>query len=305
MKNRKVKSKIFHFNFLEKNRRGEMTSQQIVILIILIASFAILLFFLFRLNLGSETEMEVCHNSVVARGSAVIPTEAVPLDCKRGYICITQDGSCEDMTKPIKKKVKTKEEIYDVLANEMADCWWTFGESELNYVGEDLKPKMYCSICSQIAFDDSVKKIVSSGELDKKEFYQYLALKNMSGSDITYAKYLLIGDTYDAFEGDFGIIDLDKQYYSLIGMTSDVSTLGYVGLGAGIAAGLLLTPITGGTSLVSVVGFLSVATAGTAGYFVAPIIQGKIGNNFIPPSLIEVNSKEFDSLECKEIATIS
>ena len=91
----------------KKNRRGEMTSQQIVILIILIASFAVLLFFLFRLNLGSETEKEVCHNSVVARGSSVIPTEAVPLDCKRSYVCITEDGTCESMTKPIKKKVGT------------------------------------------------------------------------------------------------------------------------------------------------------------------------------------------------------
>ena len=286
------------------NKRGEMTSQQIVILIILIASFAVILFFLFRLNLGSETEKEVCHNSVVARGSAVIPTEAVPLDCKRSYVCITEDGSCESMTKPIKKKVETKEDIYDALAVEMADCWWMFGEGKVNYVGEDVIPGMYCSICSQIAFDDSVNDIIESGELDKKEFYQHLYEKNMSSGDETYLEYLGLVGYYEGFDAEFTNIDLDKQYYVLTGMNSDVSTWGYVAGGAAIVGAIAFTPFIGPTAGIAV-GSLLVAGGGTAGYFVAPIVQGRVGNRIISPSLIEVNSKEFDGLDCKEIANIS
>lgn len=285
------------------NKRGEMTTQQIVILIVLIASFAVLLFFLFRLNLGNETEKEVCRNSVIARGSSVVPIEAVPLDCKRSYVCITEDGSCEEMTKPIVKKVETKEEIYDVLAVELVDCWWMFGEGKVNYVGEDLIPGMYCSICSQIAFDDSVKEIIEAGELDKEEFYHYLYLKNMSGDDETYLEYLGLVDYYKNVDTEFGIIDLDKQYYVLTGMNSDVSTWGYVAVGAGAVAGIAFAPFTFGGSAGFVAGTLLAIGGGTAGYFVAPVVKGEIGNRMISPSLIEVNSEEFKGLGCKTITT--
>jgi len=305
IKNKKVKSKIFHFDFFQKNCRGEMTTQQIVIFIILIASFAVLLFFLFRLNLGSETEKEICHNSVIVRGSSVVSTEAVPLDCKRSYVCITEDGSCESMTKPIEKKVKTKEDIYDVLAKEMVDCWWMFGEGKVNYVGEDLIPGMYCSICSQIAFDNSVKEILEEGELDKEEFYNYLYLKNMTGSDETYLDYLGLEEYYNNFEEEFGIIDLDKQYYVLTGMNSDVSTWGYVAVGGLIVGGIAFAPFTFGGSAGFVAGTLLAVGGGTVGYFVAPVVQGEVGNRMISPSLIEVNSEEFEGLGCKKIVTIS
>jgi len=286
-----------------KNKRGEMTTQQIVILIILIASFAVLLFFLFRLNLGSETEKEICRNSVVARGSSVIPTEAVPLDCKRSYVCITEDRGCEKMTKPIIKKVESKEDIYNVLAIEMIDCWWMFGEGKVNYVGEDLIPGMYCSICSQIAFDESVKKIIESGELDKEEFYNYLYLKNMTGSDETYLEYLGLVNYYKNIDTEFGTINLDKQYYVLTGMNSDISTWRYVGVGAAVVGGIAFAPFTFGGSAGFVAGTLLAVGGGTAGYFVAPVVQGEVGNRIISPSLIEVNSEEFEGLDCKKITT--
>ena len=58
------------------------------------------------------------------------------------------------------KKVKTETEVYGILADEMADCWWMFGEGKVNYVGKDLPEKqLYCSICSQLAFDNSLEEI--------------------------------------------------------------------------------------------------------------------------------------------------
>ena len=62
--------------------------------------------------------------------SASISEDAIPLKCSRIYICISKDGTCERMTKPEVKKVKTEDEIYNILAEEMATCWWMFGEGK-------------------------------------------------------------------------------------------------------------------------------------------------------------------------------
>src|SRR4030043_1597502 len=166
-----------------KSKKADITTQQIVLLIILIASFAVILFFIFRLNLGKTSVEEVCHNSVVSRSSSVLPEESIPLNCQTTYICITKDGSCEKMSGSFeKKKVATSDEVYSVLANKMADCWWMFGEGKLNYVGEDLlSGNLYCSICSQLAFDNSLNDIFSNGEIDKKNLYDYLSKTNISG----------------------------------------------------------------------------------------------------------------------------
>ena len=101
---------------IKKNKKGELTTQQIVFLIILVISFVILLYFLIKLNLGAESEKEVCHNSVVLRSNKLIPTESVPLKCETQYVCITQDGSCEQMLEPEKIKIKTSYEFYQAVA---------------------------------------------------------------------------------------------------------------------------------------------------------------------------------------------
>ena len=298
-----------------KNKSGELTTQQIVMLVILVTSFAVILFFLFRLNLGKETNQEICHNSVVMRGKSVLPKDAVSLNCKTNYVCITEDGTCDQMTKPEIKKVETENDVYEILANEMVDCWWMFGEGKVDYIGKDyLKKNLYCSICSQIAFDDSLKKeIFNTGEFDKKEFYKYLTNNKIPNKEITYLEYIKgLKDSKnledDLLNGkiDFGKINLDKQYYVLMGITSEVSSLGYIaGIGAFVGAGALA--IVYPVSIPVTVKILFVATGvglgGTTGRFVGTIIKGKSGNEYLPPALIETSSKEI--LECKSIKTLA
>ncbi len=295
-------------------KKGELTTQQIVVLIVLVASFAIILFFIFRLNLGQETDKEICHNSVIMRGKSILPSDTIPLKCKRQYVCISEDGSCESLTKPEVIKVKTKKEVYGALANQLAECWWMFGEGKINYVGKDILPKIYCSICSQIAFDDSVKEEIFNGKdfFDKKNLYEYMEETERSDGK-TYSSYLGIGK-FSKFKGNFGNISLDEYYYSLTGITSDVNTLGWViGIGTGaaiVAGGLILSPVTGALSLGSVIGILSVAGSATAGgiaggTIIAPIIKGSNNKQLIPSSLIKVNSPEFNALNCSSITTSS
>lgn len=300
------------------NRKGEMTTEQIVILIVLIASFAVILFFIFRLNLFSENSDNICHNSVVARGNVAklsgTTSNSIPLDCERSYICITSDKVCPNMQKPIVIKVKNKEDVYRALAEEMADCWWMFGEGKINYVGADMFDKLYCSICDQIVFDVSVKKIFDSNNFSRDELYDYLVKNNVS-SGISYSEYFFNIDDFENFSewGDLGVINLDKSYYVLTGMTSDISTLGWALTGAAVAAGATVyTIVTGGAGWAAV-GIISVGVSagiggvatGTVTHFVAPMIQNALGTKSIPPSLIEIGSEEYEGLGCERISTRS
>lgn len=295
-----------------RNKNGELTTTQLVTIIILIASFAVILFFIFRLNLGETTDREICRNSVITRGSSVLPAESVPLKCQRSYLCLTEDGSCETLTNPIKEKVKTKEEVYKILAEEMATCWWMFGQGEVNYVGADFKAKHYCSICTQVAFDDSAKPIFETGEIDEAYFYNtYLTTHNISGKGTTYSEYLYGTNDFSLIHsGGFKKISLDKTYYIMMGIISEKSTfkrvLVGIGVGVGITAVALLTPITGGLSLVSTTGIL-IATGGAAsgGILVGVTGEGPTGNKFLKPAIIEFNSQEFKDLGCDSITTLS
>jgi hypothetical protein len=190
-----------------KEKKGEITTQQIVILIILITSFIVILFLLFRLNLGGETDKELCRNSVVLKGnSALSGISNAPLNCKRTYKCVTSDGTCEGLTNPEIIKANSLNEVYKNLAEEMTDCWWMFGEGKIDYVGKELTKDNLCSICSQVLLDDSLKdmegikdaievteegKKVKASGINKDDFYEnYLAKKQMPGKEITYAEYL-------------------------------------------------------------------------------------------------------------------
>jgi hypothetical protein len=288
------------------NKKGEITTQQIVLIIVLIASFVVILFFLFRLNLGKTTDQETCYNSVVQRGSGVLPKESVPLNCETQYICITKDGSCEKMTSPTIEKVNTKNEIYNILANQMADCWWMFGEGKLNYVGEGFTKQLYCSICSQIAFDNSANSIFTNGEIDKKEFYDYLSKTNYS-DEKSYLEYLTgIKDSNAIAQSiTLGKIDFNKQYYIMTGIFNQIGVVTWIAGGVAVGIGSGIAIASGGTSIPATVVILSsVGIGGGAGYLVGTTIKGSSGNEYLTPTIIEANSETFDSLKCASIKTI-
>ena len=144
-----------------KNSRGELTTQQIVLLIILITSFSIILFFFFKLNLGEETQKTICHNSVILKGSLVSSLRGGNLDCRTNYLCISGGEECEGINPTITKEVDlskpdAKEVIMKTVADEMADCWWMFGEGKIDYVGDYIGT--HCAVCSIIEFDESLKE---------------------------------------------------------------------------------------------------------------------------------------------------
>jgi len=291
-----------------KNKKAELTTQQIVTMIILIVSFVVILLLLFRLDLGKETEKELCHNSVILRGSSVLPEDVVPLDCSREYICITKDGSCESMTNPEIKKVKTDSDVYQILADEMAECWWMFGEGKVDYVGKDLRENLYCSICSQIAFDDSLNEIIpfSSGTMEKNKFYNYLINENYSEGK-TYSEYLFGTDDLNEISGgaDFETIGFSNQYFVMTGIYSDVGVWKWVAGGVALA-GIVAVPFTSGASLFITKAIIVTTAAtggGVAGSYIGGAVQGQSGKDYFQTTIIEANSEEFKALNCKDILT--
>lgn len=314
------------------NKKAELTTQQIVILIILITSFVVILFLLFRLNLGKTTEDEICRNSVVMRGGSVLPEDATPLNCETSYVCFTEDGSCEAMTKPEIVKIKSKDELYYAMAEEMADCWWMFGEGKVEYTKKDFGHDNYCSICSQFAFDNSVKTIedFEEGILDKDDFYDYLT-KNEVSEELTYSEYLFGANNIEDLKamavqeyevgGTFGKINLDKQHYLVMGITTEVDgwvlAIGGIGVGIGVIVG---GAVLGSNPIGWIAGAVVIGGAG-AGLgsaaqgisdsiepeIVAITVEGKgdVENNFMAPTIIEVNSEKFKALSCKSIQTLA
>lgn len=300
-----------------KNKRGELTTQQIVLLIVLIIGFAIIIFFLFKLNLGNESDKQLCHNSVMTRANKAIPMSAVPLNCKKNYVCITKKKDCEAFAYyDYKIKVKSKDDVYEALANELADCWWMFGEGKVDYVGKDNVEKLYCSLCSQIAFDDSVKEFFNDKDSFKeKEFYEFLINQKYS-EEKTYGEYLYGTKNLDAISGEliFEELSLDSQYYALMGIASEISTLKWVLVGAGVvgvvAGSIALTPLTAGASWGFTWAALSylaggAVVGGVGGSFVAPVIKGLNGKDMIPPTLVKAGSEEFKALNCDYLTTLS
>jgi len=299
-----------------KNKSGELSTQQIVLIIILIASFIVILFFLFRLGLGEKSEEQLCHNSVLQKASVF---SDAPLQCYRNYVCITKDGSCEELVKPEKIKATSLDEVYGALANEMADCWWMFGEGKVEYVGKDVTHNNYCSICSQIYFDNSLEDIegVKDKKISKDELYDYLTKNNYS-KEQTYSQYLMGTNDLSLIksQGSFGNIEIGKQYFNVMGITSGVKNVWATSLGAGATAytlvgiiGYLTTPLgwVGGTIIVG-------AAAITAGALtISDLIEPEIGaivvegrgieNKFMSPTLQEAESDKFKALNCEEILT--
>ena len=298
-----------------KNKSGELSTQQIVLIIILIASFIVILFFLFRLGLGEKSEEQLCHNSVLQKASVF---SDAPLQCYRNYVCITKDGSCEELVKPEKIKATSLDEVYGALANEMADCWWMFGEGKVEYVGKDVTHNNYCSICSQIYFDNSLEDIegVKDKKISKDELYDYLTKNNYS-NDQTYSQYLLGTNDLSLLksQGSFGNIEIGKQYFNVMGITSGVSWLEWTGAGAAagtvfvgtlwalsgppgwIAGGLIIS--TG--AIIGGVGGTQVFEASES-EIGAIVVDGRgIDNKFMIPTLQDPD--KFKALNCEEILT--
>jgi hypothetical protein len=214
---------------IKKNKIGEMTTQQLVMLIVLIVSFVIILFLIFRLNLGGTTDAEICHNSVVLKGQSDLTSG--PLDCKTDYICISGGGDCSEFSSSAQIKIdaENKTQIMEAIADEMANCWYMFGEGKIDYGSGFLSKSVSCGICSIISFDNNIQD--KTKEISYAEFYDYLKNTKKDSSQ-TYLYYLYkVNDLQDIGDKEYFGFDMGEkietsQKYSLItGVDMNVKVL--------------------------------------------------------------------------------
>ena len=227
------------------------------------------------------------------------------------------------MNNPEVVKVETKEEIYNELANEMSDCRYMFGEGKVDYVGTAAQKKNYCSICSQIAFDNSLSNVqgVENGEISKDELYGYLSTAKIN-KDLTYAEYLFKTKDVESFKqaasksgaGTFGTIETGKQFFVAMGITSEVNSWAWylTAAGVGVAGVLAITPAGFvGAGIILLVTSGAIGAGGATIDLLEPeisaiIVNGTdVPNNFMSPTIVESDSQRFKALNCEEILTFS
>ena len=174
-------------------KKAELTTQQIVMIIVLLTSFVILLVFLFKVNFQGTSEKEVCQSSIQLTGKTSFFGK---IDCKTNYVCISGGGECKGFTSRETVNINlndksSKNKIMKALADKMVDCWWMFGEGKINYVDWKAFSTRVCAVCSEIAFDE---KLISNKEFNSisyADFYSFLKT-NYTNEDKTqtYFDYL-------------------------------------------------------------------------------------------------------------------
>jgi hypothetical protein len=209
-------------SLIGKGRKGELTTKQLVTIIVLIVSFIIILFLIFRLNLGETTNKEICHNSVLLKNQNKLTSG--PLDCRTNYLCISEGADCGG-TQTSKVEAKTRNETLKALAEEMSDCWWQFGEGKIDYASGGAFGNAACSICSIVKFDGRAQ---TENPISYEEFYGYLRTTQKEGAQ-SYLQYLYSTNALESIREEFyiegylnGNLDLEKSYFILTGMKNSI-----------------------------------------------------------------------------------
>lgn len=169
------------------DKKGELTSAQIIGIILLIMGFVIILIFtLTILDLKTYSTDELCRLSILSRATSPKSTqELIPLKCTTKKICITGGSDCEDYKgeKNVADSIKvapsgeqTKTKIEETVANEMYDCWKMVGEGKLDLFGgnpshflalDSLGMKeSTCIICARIKAKDISPDTLNSVNLN-------------------------------------------------------------------------------------------------------------------------------------------
>lgn len=193
-----------------KNKKGDLTTSQIILIISLLMGFTIVGYFVYHIFVQDTIDRETCHDSVVIRATLPSGTEGfMPLKCKTQKYCITSGligGNCEDTygnekgVRVTKVKVTNKEQIEKFIAQENIECWNMMGEGQLSLFSQGSAQyfglgKIYpsCVVCSRIAFDfKNLEKIgITEDNLRDIDYVTYMSTHKMPGKDISYMDYFI------------------------------------------------------------------------------------------------------------------
>ena len=306
-------------------KKGEMTSEMIIGLVILVISFVILIIVFANLYWTPTIDKEACHQSVIFRATAHQITnnpQIIPLKCKTEKICLTNGGDCiygkstkKDPISTVKlssNSEQAKKEVLDSIANSLLDCHTMLGEGKIQFQPNDWTKQNYCLICSRFALDEKTKVQVS--KVTYPELYNYmLTKKTLDDKSYLYALYgvsnqdqlsqiltkaiQLSGKTST---NDL-TVDLTKEN-SIIVQVITTGTIGKWAAGAGAAGltvvGIVFAPFTLGTSL----SLVAVGVAGVGGGIVYANAYPD-GHDYLAPTIYPYDADSLSKLGCTSFET--
>jgi hypothetical protein len=209
-------------------KKGELTSQQIITIVILIISFVVILAFIFMLDIGGTIDEETCRNSLELKQINFIG-RFMSLKCKTQDICFSMGGECQTYAKDIKKiNVRNEGEILKETSNLITKCWVMMGEGKMDYGG-----KGSCAICYKVYFDEKIKTDENMKDgIKYLGIYSYMA-RNMPDQEFSYWHYLyqmnaiegvrakILSDTSDYLDINSAKIMPNEEYVIVTGQHSD------------------------------------------------------------------------------------
>lgn len=276
-------------------KKGELTSFQIVSLVILIISFLVLLGFLFLPDLIGQSEEEVCRISILER--ATLPKVAqgfAPIKCRTEKICFSLNGEdCLSMRGEEVRKINLPKDfsgaansIEKITAEEMYDCWSITGKGRLNLFSGDKDANVAgniftsattvreahakCIICSRLALSETVK--ATPQIKNQIDLYDYLKTEKVPGTADTFLETFTdkqvqsypneflteIGKTGNRKTSDGQVAIIFSQ------ILIDRTEASEAGLDTGITAGLMV-----GGAILGTTGIVSLPTTGVISSVVA------------------------------------
>ncbi len=321
-------------NIIKDNKKAEMSSAMLVTIILLTVGFLILFVFVSDAIAKPDIDRQVCHQSVVLRGTLpdTLSLKDLPsLKCKTRKMCITDKifgkGECEslgedfDTLKISKDKEKAENDIKKILADELVDCWSMMGQGKIQVFKRETFSlgKTVCVICSRINFDNNVEMNTISGMTD------YLLKHKISNNDETYWQFLTRNGDFENlyapetadkntilnFEipvSEKAVIYTESDKTVIIEfITSLITAAPSVAIGAktGAVIGSLSGPIGAGVGFIvgGVVGGTVGALIGyNSGDTISDVLLGK--DYYSGIYLADYDTKNIDKLKCDVIKNI-
>jgi hypothetical protein len=276
----------------QKNKKGEMTSKQLITVIILIISFVIILFFWSMFDWQGDINRETCHTSVILRASATFKgaefMDNIPLKCQTDRICFKSGlfgKGCDIQGENVRNvNIGSKDALLDFIAEDSYSWHKTLGEGKVNpFETTWVIHSKHCLINSIYSLDNKTKEIIAKdGGITYGEIYKKLESKtNLDGASYFKEMYGTDLDSYLSKSKSDSLqvivlnqkINLDKNYALIGGIipgTNRVATGAAIGAGivGGTIAAIVLWPIVvpvaaGGSAVSAVVvtGFAPVVAA--------------------------------------------
>lgn len=190
------------------NKKGELASQQIITIIILIVSFAVILIFFLYLGIKYYIGSETCKQSIELREIGFFGKYITSLNCPIQKVCINIGGECSGAgTDAVNVKISEsdlKNNVMKAIAELQADSWGLVFNGEKKFPEEG-----DCFLPYIIYFDPEIQGKISS--IESLDYLKFLEQKKISG-DESYLHYLYGVNTIEDYN--------KKQFVTLGGKSS-------------------------------------------------------------------------------------